>query len=551
MRRLFVIFASFALSLGVVAQDKKGHDFEVMKNLDVFNYIYKELDMYYVDSLEAAKVIRTGINAMLRELDPYTVYYPEDDMEELQMMTTGKYGGIGSIIRMRKDSTVIIYEPYENMPAAEVGLKVGDVMLKIDDVDLKGKNTSEVSELLRGEPGTTFRLRVQRPGEKKPMDFSITRRSIKMPPIPYYGLLRGDIGYIQFTDFTENSSKELRKAFITLKSNGMKSLVIDLRNNGGGSLQEAVNIVNMFVPKGSEIVAMKGKVSGSNYTYKAKNDPLDLDIPIAVLVNGNSASAAEIVSGALQDFDRAVVIGAKTFGKGLVQSVRNVPYNGNIKLTTSKYYIPSGRCIQAIDYKNRREGQADRVADSLTHVFHTAGGREVRDGGGIRPDVEVKHDTLANILFYLSNDDVLVDFATEYCKNRPAIPAVSEFRITDEDFENFKKMAKDRNFTYDRLSDKLLKELKKMAEFEGYLAEAQGEFEALEKKLEHNLDRDFDNFKDKIKEQIEIEIIKRYYYQRGTAEYTLRNDYDFDKAVEILHNPEEYKRILSPVVSAK
>ncbi len=551
MRRLFVIFASFALTLSVVAQDKKGHDFEVMKNLDVFNYIYKELDMYYVDSLEADKVVRTGINAMLRELDPYTVYYPEDDMEELQMMTTGKYGGIGSIIRMRKDSTVIIYEPYENMPASEVGLKVGDVMLKIDDIDLKGKNTSEVSDLLRGEPGTTFRLRVQRPGEKKPMDFSITRRSIKLPPIPYYGLLRDDIGYIQFTDFTENSSKELRKAFITLKSNGMKSLVIDLRNNGGGSLQEAVNIVNMFVPKGSEIVAMKGKVSGSNYTYKAKNDPLDLEIPIAVLVNGNSASAAEIVSGALQDFDRAVVIGVKTFGKGLVQSVRNVPYNGNIKLTTSKYYIPSGRCIQAIDYKNRREGQADRVADSLTHVFHTAGGREVRDGGGIRPDVEVKHDTLANLLFYLSNDDVLVDFATEYCKNHPTIPAVSEFSVTDEDFENFKKMAKDRNFTYDRLSDKLLKDLKKMAEFEGYLAEAQGEFDALEKKLEHNLDRDFDNFKDKIKEQIEIEIIKRYYYQRGTAEYALRNDYDFDKAVEILHNPEEYKRILSPVVNEK
>ncbi len=535
------------LSFSSALAQKK--DFEVSKNLDVFNYIYKELDMFYVDTLEAKEVIRVGVDAMLRKLDPYTVYYPEDDMDDLQMMTTGKYGGIGSIIRQRKDSSVIIFEPYENMPAAEIGLKVGDVLLKIDDVDLQGKNTAGVSDLLRGEPGTTFRLRVQRPGTKKPIDFNVTRRSIKVPPIPYYGLLHGDIGYILFTDFTENSSKELRKVFITLKSQGMKNLVLDLRNNGGGSLQEAVNIVNMFVPRDKEIVSMKGKVRASNYSYKGKNEPLDLDIPIAVLVNGNSASAAEIVSGALQDFDRAVIIGSKTFGKGLVQSVRDVPYNGSLKLTTSKYYIPSGRCIQAIDYKNRRAGQSDRVADSLTRVFHTAGGREVRDGGGIRPDVEVKHDTLANLLFYLSNDDVLVDFATDYCMNRPTIAPVADFHITDEEFEAFKKMAKEQDFKYDRMSDKLLKELKKMAKFEGYDEDAQAEFDALEKKLEHNLDRDFDNFKDKIKELIEMEIVKRYYYQRGVSELTLRNDVDFAKAVEILHNPEEYKSILTPQTS--
>ncbi len=545
MKYCLLSIICYLLSSSAFAQ-KKGHDFELSKNLDIFNYIYKELDMFYVDTLEAKEVIRVGVDAMLRKLDPYTVYYPEDDMEDLQMMTTGKYGGIGSIIRQRKDSTVIIFEPYENMPAAEIGLKVGDVLLKIDDVDLKGKNTAGVSDLLRGEPGTTFRLRVQRPGEKKPLDFNITRRNIKVPPIPFYGMLHGDIGYILFTDFTENSSKELRKAFITLKSQGMKSLVLDLRNNGGGSLQEAVNIVNMFVPRDKEIVSMRGKVRASNYSYKGKNEPLDLDIPIAVLVNGNSASAAEIVSGALQDFDRAVVIGSKTFGKGLVQSVRDLPYNGSLKLTTSKYYIPSGRCIQAIDYKNRREGQSDRVADSLTRVFHTVGGREVRDGGGIRPDVEVKHDTLANLLFYLSNDDVLVDFATDYCMNRPTIAPAADFRITDEEFEAFKKMAKEQDFKYDRMSDKLLKELKKMAKFEGYDEDAQAEFDALEKKLEHNLDRDFDNFKDKIKELIEMEIVKRYYYQRGVSELTLRNDVDFAKAVEILHNPEEYKSILTP-----
>ncbi len=543
MKHLICLLFFIFYLLSAIAQKK---DFEVSKNLDVLNYIYKELDMFYVDTLDAQKVVRTGVDAMLRTLDPYTVYYPEDDMEELQMMTTGKYGGIGSVIRQRKDSTVIIYEPYENMPAAEIGLKVGDVLIKIDDVDLKGKNTAGVSELLRGEPGTSFRLQVRRPGVKKPLDFNITRRNIKVPPIPFYGLLYGDIGYILFNDFTENSSKELRKAFITLKSQGMKSLVIDLRNNGGGSLQEAVNIVNMFVPRGKEIVSVKGKVRASNYTHKGKNEPLDLDIPIAVLVSGNSASAAEIVSGSLQDFDRAVIIGNKTFGKGLVQSVRDVPYNGSLKLTTAKYYIPSGRCIQAIDYKNRREGQADRVADSLTRVFYTAGGREVRDGGGIRPDVEVKHDTLANILFYLSNDDVLVDFATDYCREHPTIPAASDFRIMDKDFDAFKKMAKDKEFKYDRLSDKLLKELKKMADFEGYGEDAKAEFDALEKKLEHNLDRDFDKFKDKIKELIEIEIVKRYYYQRGVAEILLRNDVDFAKAVEILHNPEEYKRILTP-----
>ncbi len=533
----------YLLSFSALAQKK---DFDLSKNLDVFNYIYKELDMFYVDTLDAAKMIRAGVDAMLRTLDPYTVYYPEDDMEDLQMMTTGKYGGIGSVIRQRKDSTVIIYEPYENMPAAELGLKVGDVLLKIDDVDLKGKNTAGVSDLLRGEPGTTFRLQVRRPGEKKPLDFNVTRRSIKVPPIPYYGLLHGDIGYILFNDFTENCSKELRKAFITLKSQGMKSLVIDLRNNGGGSLLEAVQIVNMFVPHGKEIVSMRGKVKASNYSHVGKNEPLDLNIPIVILVGGNSASAAEILSGALQDYDRAVIIGAKTFGKGLVQSVRDLPYNGSLKLTTSKYYIPSGRCIQAIDYKNRREGHADRVADSLTRVFHTAGGREVRDGGGIRPDVEVKHDTLANILFYLSNDDVLVDFATEYCRKHPTIPAAADFHVTDADFEAFKKMAKEKDFQYDRLSDKLLKELKKMADFEGYGEEAQKEFDALEKKLEHNIDRDFDNFKDKIKELLDFEIVKRYYFQRGVAEITLRNDVDFAKAVEILHNPKEYKGILAP-----
>lgn len=536
---------ALALAMPSSAQKKKdGHEFEVVKNLDVFNSIYKELDMFYVDSLEAQKAIRVGIDAMLSELDPYTVYYPEDDMDELEMMTKGKYGGIGSIIRLRKDSTVIIYEPYEGMPAAEVGLKVGDVLLRIDDNDLKGMDTEKVSNLLRGEPGTTFLLEVQRPGEKKTRKFKITRRNITVSQIPYHGVLRGDVGYINLIGFTENSSRDFRKALISVKADGAKSLVIDLRGNGGGSLAEAVNIVNLFVPRGKEIVSMKGKVRSSNYSYKSKNEPLDIEMPIVVLVNNGSASAAEIVAGALQDLDRAVIVGSKTFGKGLVQSVRDLPYNGSLKLTTSKYYIPSGRCIQAIDYKNRREGQKDRVADSLANVFHTAGGREVRDSGGIMPDVEVKHDTLANLLFYLSNDDVLTDFATDYCKTHLTIAPAAEFAISDADFEAFKRMAVESGFKYDRLSEKRLDDLKKVAEFEGYLKDAEAEFAALAKKLEHNLERDFDNFKDDIKELVEMEIVKRYYFQRGTVESGLRDDVDFDKAVEILHNPEEYNRIL-------
>ena len=536
---------TFGVVMPAIAQRKKnGHDFEVMKNLDVFNSIYKELDMFYVDSLEAQKAIRVGIDAMLSELDPYTVYYPEDDMDELEMMTKGKYGGIGSVIRLRKDSTVIIYEPYEGMPAAEVGLKVGDVLLRIDDADLKGMDTEKVSNLLRGEPGTTFLLEVQRPGEKKTRKFKITRRNIIVSQIPYHGVLRGDVGYINLIGFTENSSRDFRKALISVKADGAKSLVIDLRGNGGGSLAEAVNIVNLFVPRGKEIVSMKGKVRSSNYSYKSKNEPLDIEMPIVVLVNNGSASAAEIVAGALQDLDRAVIVGSKTFGKGLVQSVRDLPYNGSLKLTTSKYYIPSGRCIQAIDYKNRREGQKDRVADSLANVFYTEGGREVRDSGGITPDVEVKHDTLANILFYLSNDDVLTDFATDYCKTHLTIAPAAEFAVSDTDFETFKRMAVESGFKYDRMSEKRLNDLKKVAEFEGYLKDAEAEFAALEKKLEHNLERDFDNFKSDIKKLIEMEIVKRYYFQRGTVENGLRDDVDFDKAVEILHNPTEYNQML-------
>ncbi|MCR5314185.1 MAG: S41 family peptidase [Bacteroidaceae bacterium] len=528
------LLAAICLSASCSACAQTEHNFEVSKNLDIFNSLYRELDVLYVDTLDAKKVIGVGIDAMLSTLDPYTEYYSEEDMGDLKIMTTGKYGGIGAIIRMRKDSTIIIGEPYEGMPAAEVGLKVGDVIMKVDDKEVTKKMmTSDVSDMLRGEPGTTFVLRIKRPGEKKTRDFKITRKNIKLPAIAYTGIIDG-IGYINLTQFTEGCAKDVRKSVINLKEKGATGIVLDLRNNGGGLLAEAVDIVNLFVPKDLKIVETKGKVKSANAVYNTKSDPLDLEIPLAVLVNGNTASAAEIVSGSLQDLDRATIIGLKTFGKGLVQSPRDLPYNGSIKLTTSKYYIPSGRCIQAIDYKKKRDGEKSVEDDSLKHIFYTSKGRVVKDGGGIMPDIVMKHDTLPNILFYLGNDDVLVDWGTKYVQNHKTIPAVAEFKILDEDFNEFKSMVKDADFKYDRLSEKRLDDLKKVAKFEGYYDDAKDEFDALEAKLVHNLDRDLELHKKDIKKMMAQEIIKRYYFQAGSVEEALKDDDDLKKAIEIL-----------------
>jgi len=548
MKHTLAALAALLLVLPAQAQDKpkEDHSFSVSKNLDIFNTLYRKLDLFYVDTLDAEKVILTGIDAMLESLDPYTEYYADEDLGDLKMMTTGKYGGIGAMIRMRKDSTVIIGEPYEGMPAAEVGLKVGDILRKIDATDLKGKNVSDVSDMLRGEPGTTFVLRIQRPGEKKTRDFRITRRNIKVEPIPYYGL-NGTIGYICLTQFTDKCSADVRRAVISLKEQGAQSLVIDLRGNGGGLLSEAVNIVGLFVPKGLTIVETKGKVKAANTQYATTTEPLDTITPLVVLVNGSTASAAEIVAGSLQDLDRAVVVGSRTYGKGLVQSPQELPFNGQLKLTTSKYYIPSGRCIQAINYRDRRElGKDGRVPDSLTNVFHTRGGREVRDGGGIKPDIEVKHDTMANVVYYLSNDDVLVDWGTQYAQKHATIPPVGTFTITDADFEQLKTMAREADFKYDRLSEKRLDDLKKMMQFEGYYDDATAEFEALERKLTHNMDQDFDRRRKDIEQLMAHEVVKRYYYQRGSVQQSLIGDDDLERARQLLDSPDEYSRILHP-----
>lgn len=542
-----------ALALLVPAHAQNEHSFSVSKNLDIFNSIYRQLDLFYVDSLEADKIVRVGIDAMLNELDPYTSYFPEEDMQDLKMMTTGKYGGVGSIIRQRKDSTgVIIFEPYPDMPAAEVGLQVGDLMLEIDGKSLKGQNTSEVSEQLRGEPGTTFMLKVQRPGEKKTREFKITRRNIKKSALPYYGMY-GNAGYIHLTEFIEDCSKDVRKAFINLKEQGAKTLILDLRDNHGGLLTEAVDIVNLFVPKGLTIVETRGKLSAASSKYVTNNEPLDLDVPIVVLVNKETASAAEIVAGALQDLDRAVIVGNSTFGKGLVQSPRDLPYNGSIKLTTAKYYIPSGRCVQAIDYKKEREaaelyrttGKRINTKDSIAHkTFHTAGGREVTEGSGVKPDIDVAHDTLSNIVFYLSDDDVLVDWGTRYFQKHPSIPAVRDFALTDADYEDFKDMVKASGFKYDRLSVKRLEDLTKTMRFEGYYEDAKDLLESLEAKLAHNLDKEMDRKKTDILKIMSLEVVKRYYYQAGMAEEALKGDKDLEKAIEIVSDQSEYNKIL-------
>lgn len=527
------------------AQNHSANNFTVASQIDVFSAILKELDLFYVDSLDARKTARAGIDAMLRQLDPYTVYYSQDDMGELKMMTTGKYAGIGSMIRQYRKDQVIIAEPYEGSPSAKVGLKVGDVLLDIDGKDLRGKTTSEVSDMLKGDPQTSFVLKVQRPGVDEPLEFKITRETITTPAVPYYGLLTPKVGYINFTQFTDNCSAIIRRALIEMRQQGATSLVLDLRDNGGGLLVEAQEVVNLFVPKGKSVVKQVGKHKSASSEYITKKEPLDLEMPVVVLVNGNTASSSEIVSGALQDLDRAVIMGSRTYGKGLVQSARDLPYNGNIKLTTAKYYLPSGRCVQAIDYSHRNEsGRAERIADSLTHVFHTEAGREMRDGGGIRPDIEAQEDTVANITAYLSADEVLIDYGTQYCLKHEAPATVADFQITDADFEEFCEMIKKSDFKYDKQTESLLKRLKDMAGFEGYLKDAEAEFEALEKKLNHNIDFDLQQNKEDIKLLMASEIVKRYFYQAGTVQESIKHDKLIQQAVELLADEAKYKDLL-------
>ena len=549
MRKLLIyIFA--LLSLPVAAQSDKDHNFTVAKNLEVFNAIYKNLDLLYVDKLPADTVIGNAVDAMLESLDPYTEYYPQAKGKDLKMLMTGKYAGVGALIRYSpKYKNVFIDEPYENMPAANAGLRKGDLILAIDDLSMEGKTTQFVSDHLRGDAGTTFMIKIRRPSTGKIMKLKITRGAIKMPAVPYYGLLDSGIGYINLNQFTEDCSKDFRRAFVEMKKNGMQKLIVDLRNNGGGLESEAVNIVNLFVPKDVTIVSNHGKVKRLDRDYKTTAEPIDTVIPIVVLVNNNTASSSEITAGALQDLDRAVIMGTRTYGKGLVQTTVDLPYNGKMKLTTHKYYIPSGRCIQAINYRHDRGGSTEHVPDSLSKVFHTLHGREVRDGGGIKPDLEVAPDTASNIQTYLmsviDSTETVLDYIVSYVAKHPTIANPSAFELTDEDYEAFKQHVLKSGFKYDGVSEKILKELVKTAKFEGYYNDAKPEFDAIENKLKHNVAKDLDYNRDRIMQALASTIVSIYYYQRGTIEYTLKHDKQIKAAQKLFDNPAKYKEILA------
>ena len=507
--------------MGAWAQEVKNHNLEVAKNLEIFNALYRNLDMMYVDTLDANKVVTAGIDAMLNTLDPYTEYYPEERQKELKQMLTGKYAGIGALIRYHQRlKRCVIEEPYEGMPAAEVGLKKGDIILQIDDSLMTDKSTSFVSSHLRGEPGTTFLLKIERPTTGKTMTFKITRQTIKMPEITWYGMLANQTGYIALNTFTGEPAKQMRLAFVDLKKQGAEKLILDLRGNGGGSLSECVDILNMWLPKGQKIVETRGKLKRANNEYRTRLEPIDTVMPLVVLVNKETASASEITSGALQDLKRGVIIGTRTYGKGLVQIPNiDLPYNANLKLTTSRYYLPSGRGIEMKD--------------------------------GLKPDVEVKPDTMANITLYLDRLDsteVVLDYVTEYIGKHQTIAPAVDFRLTDADYEDFKQRVIKAGFTYDQLSKKQFEEMEKAMKFEGYYEEAKAELEALKAKIDHHdLASDLDRHRDEIQQMLEQDIVSAYYYQGGQLQVGLRNDKTLQEAERILNTPGEYERILQKV----
>ena len=531
----------------VFSQKSESHNAEISRHLELFDDIYRRLDLYYVDTLSADTTIHWAIKSMLSHVDPFTQYYPEDD-DELRQMATGKYAGIGSIIRYnQKEERAMIIEPYEGSPAQLAGVEAGGIILSIDEVDVLKKPTDEVSTMLRGEPGTSLQLRVKRMGKSSPLTFRITRKTIQTPTIPYYGMVADSIGYIYLANFTTGSTQIVRHAFSDLRSQGMHRLVLDLRDNPGGAIDEAVNIVNLFVQKGQKVVYTKGKLASSNREYFTTSEPLDTITPIVVLVNGSSASAAEILSGSLQDMDRAVIMGTRTYGKGLVQAIHEVPDRGNLKLTVSRYYSPSGRCIQAYDYRHlTADGRVGTVPDSLTNVFYTRGGRPVRDGGGIKPDVESQQDSLSSLVYDAMQSDEMMAYVTQYRHEHPTIAPADEFVLSDEDYDNFVRHMAESKFESHRRTDEVMKVLREAARLEGCYEGAEAAFDSLEARLRPDLEGELLRQRDLIRPYVEDEIVSRYYYQRGRTQHLLRNDKVFDQAVELLRDEERYRKILKP-----
>lgn len=539
------------LYANAATKKKEEKNFSVSKYIDIYSSLLRELNSFYVDSIDAEKLVNTSIESMLQELDPYTSYIPEEQNSDYKFMTTGEYGGIGSMITQNESGQIVISEPYEGFPAHKSGLMAGDLLMEIDGQKTKGKTVSEVSSLLKGQAGTSVKVEIFRPFADKTIKKEITREQIQIHPVSYYGVVGDKIGYIYLNQFTDKAADEVKKAFLELKEkHQITSLVFDLRNNPGGLLDQASLITNIFIPKGQEVVVTKGKAKQWDNTYKTTEEPLDINMPLVILVNNNTASASEIVSGALQDLDRAVIIGTRTYGKGLVQSTREVAYNGHIKLTTAKYYIPSGRCIQAIDYAKRNEdGSLERIPDSLTKEFKTRAGRTVRDGAGISPDIEVKNETKMNIAYHLYQKNIIFDYATKYASTHKKIDSPETFKLTEAEFQEFKAFINEKEFKYELKSAEYLKKLKEVVEFEGYTEISKTEMDALEAKLMSKSERDIDIFRKDVEDLLTIEIIKRYYFQKGEIRYTLRNDPELKKALEILSSgTDEYNALLKPKV---
>lgn len=538
------VLVVFALVLSSFNRDEKL--FLVDKNLDIYYTLVRELNLFYVDEINPTDLVKTSIDKMLESLDPYTNYIPESDMEDFRFMTTGEYAGVGALISKHGDE-VVIAEPYEGFPAQKAGLKAGDILREVAGKSTEKLSTEDVSNLLKGPANKVVRVKVERPGKKKNLEIDILREKIQIDAVPYYGMLDDETGYIRLSNFTKDCGDEVKKAFVELKEQkGAKSLVLDLRSNPGGLLMESVKIVNLFVPKGSEVVSTKGKVKQWDKTYKATENPIDTVMPMAVLVNRGSASASEIVAGALQDLDRAVIIGTRTFGKGLVQTTRDLSYNTKLKVTTAKYYIPSGRCIQALDYSHRNEdGSVGTIPDSLITEFTTKKGRKVYDGGGIVPDQKIDLDRLSSLSINLVRDFMFFDYATKFANEHESIAAPEEFEITDAIFNDFKTFVKERKFAYQSETEEMFKKLLETAKEERYYDVAESEFEALKVKIGHELDKDLESFKEEVKEMLTDEIVTRYYYQKGAIKSAIREDKGIDKAKEILHNPQAFGSVFT------
>lgn len=544
LKFLLVLLVFTAVNAG--AQTKK-NNFEISKSIDIYNNVLRQLNMYYVDEIDPAELNESAINAMLDGLDPYTVFIPESQIEDVKLMTTGEYGGIGAIIQY-SDGKTQISEPYEGFPAAKAGLIPGDIFLEVNGIDVLGKNTSEVSELLKGTPGTTLKLKMQRPGEKEPFVKEMKREKIKIDNIPYSTVFDNGIGYAILTQFTKDCARELKDVIVAMKKNHeLKGFILDLRGNGGGLLNEAVDIVNMFVPKNKLVVYQKGKVAEHNYNHYTQHEPLDLDIPLVILVNEGSASASEIVSGSIQDFDRGVIVGQRTFGKGLVQNILPMSYNTQIKVTVAHYYLPSNRCIQEIDYsKKNKKNVADTLAkaDTLGKAYHTANGRVVYEGHGIQPDVKVEPTMASTITTYLYAKNIFFKYANKFYREHKSIESAKEFKITDDIYNDFMQFVKDEGFTFTSQSEKEIKELEKIAKLEGYLDDIQLVLDMAKATIEEEKEKDLINNRKEIEELLKIEIVSRYYYQKGKIIATLEDDPELAKAFEVILNQEEYNRIL-------